>query len=247
VTIVAPGCLHADRRDPLTKLRSKTCFRTYRTRGWCVLEIFASYLSREKSHPILCITSREGIPEWFSPLEAQKLAVGTCDFTCCQRNHKFGDRIVPCDRGITRSILETLIESKVKSLFFTNNIKYARLFRCMSQWWLRDSTTIISDNEKTLENLRQDLSWDDHDDIGTTWIDRCDISILAYAVIGNHLKAVKKILTLYNKRELVSWAMPSDGATQVGIPGYATCLWGVRCVLPFSPPPPRSINTFTQI
>ena len=29
VVIVAPGCLHFDRRDPETKLRTKTCYRTY--------------------------------------------------------------------------------------------------------------------------------------------------------------------------------------------------------------------------
>ena len=73
VVIVAPGCLHADRRDPDTKLRTKTCYRTYRNRGWCVLEMFASFLSREKTHPTLLITSSEGTPEWVSPLEAQNL------------------------------------------------------------------------------------------------------------------------------------------------------------------------------
>ena len=31
VVIVAPGCLHADRRDPNTNLRTKTCYRTYVT------------------------------------------------------------------------------------------------------------------------------------------------------------------------------------------------------------------------
>ena len=49
VVIVAPGCLHADRRDPDTKLRTKTCYRTYRNRGWCVLEMMCSLHSREKS------------------------------------------------------------------------------------------------------------------------------------------------------------------------------------------------------
>ncbi len=57
VVIVAPGCLHANRRDPDTKLRTKTCYRTYRGRGWCVLELFASYLSRDKTFPTLLITS----------------------------------------------------------------------------------------------------------------------------------------------------------------------------------------------
>eukprot|EP00938_MAST-03A_sp_MAST-3A-sp1_P002860 g2860.t1 len=59
VVVVAPGCLHADRRDKDTNLRAKTCYRTYRKRGWCVLEIFSSFLSREKTHPILLITSSE--------------------------------------------------------------------------------------------------------------------------------------------------------------------------------------------
>jgi len=94
VTIVAPGCLHADRRDSESKNRARICYRTYRNRGWCVLEMFASYLSRDKQHPALLITSREGMPEWVSPLEIQKLAVGTSDFTCCQRNHIFGGRVV---------------------------------------------------------------------------------------------------------------------------------------------------------
>ena len=68
-------------------------------RGWCVATLLR--ISHETRHPLL-ITSATGIPEWISPMDAQKLAVGTCDFTCCQRNHKFGNRIVPCDHGITR-------------------------------------------------------------------------------------------------------------------------------------------------
>ena len=79
VVIVAPGCLHADRRDPDTKLRTKTCYRTYRNRGWCVLEMMCSLHSREKAHPALLITSAEGTPEWVSSWEALKLAVSDGD------------------------------------------------------------------------------------------------------------------------------------------------------------------------
>ena len=103
--------------------------------------MFASYLSREKAPPALLITSAEGTPEWVSSMEVLKLGVGLCDFTCCQRNHKFGDRIVPCDRGITREILLKLIASKVKHLFETDNIKLARLFHCMTQWWTRGASS----------------------------------------------------------------------------------------------------------
>ena len=128
VAIVAPGCLHADRRDPETNLRTKTCYRTYRNRGWCVLEMFASYLSREKTHPTLVITSAEGVPEWISTLEAQKLAVGLCDFTCCERNHIFGDRIVPCDRDITSKILLKLGRSKVEHMYKCDDLRIGRIY-----------------------------------------------------------------------------------------------------------------------
>ena len=99
--------------------------------------MMCSLHSREKTHPALLITSAEGTPEWVSSLEALKLAVGLCDFTCCQRNHKFGNKIVPCDRGITREILETLIASKVEHLFKTENIKLARLFLDVLCTWAR--------------------------------------------------------------------------------------------------------------
>ena len=116
-----------------------------RNRGWCVLEMFRCTVAR-KTHPALLITSAEGTPEWVSPLEALKLAVGLCDFTCCQRNHKFGDKIVPCDRGITREILETLIASKVKHIFQRQKTSNSlRMFHCMvavvDSWAFNDQGT----------------------------------------------------------------------------------------------------------
>ena len=131
--------------------------------------MFASFLSREKTHPTLLITSAMGTPEWNSPLEAQKFAVGTCDFTCCQRNHKFGDKIVPCDRGITRDILETLIESKIEMLFKTENTKLGRMFHCMAHWWLRDSSTITTDTRYDIEALKCELRWDETKDEMTSY------------------------------------------------------------------------------
>ena len=41
VTIVAPGCLHAERHDLTGEGKSKICFRTYRNRG----ELIYHYLS----------------------------------------------------------------------------------------------------------------------------------------------------------------------------------------------------------
>jgi len=176
VAIVAPGCLHADRRDPKTKLRTKTCYRTYRKRGWCVLEIFASFLSRQKMYPALLITSAEGIPEWVSPSTSLRLSVCMSDFTCCQRNHIFGDRVVPCDRGITRDILKILIDSKIGHLFKTENFKVARLVFSAHKWWLRGSSNFTSDSLHDLEHFKTKLGWesnlDDCQSDRAPWIDR---------------------------------------------------------------------------
>jgi ankyrin repeat protein len=224
---VAPGCLHADRRDPETKHRTKTCYRTYRRRGWCVLEIFASYLSRDKTYPALLITSATGIPEFISSMDIQKLAVGTCDFTCCLRNHIFGDKIVACDRGITRSILEKLIESKVQYLFEIKDTKLARLFRCIRQWWLRGSS-VECGGTLTLNDLKSDLRWsDEKDGRDQSWIDRDGFSILLYAIFKNDLSVVKEILTIFrsNLVRLLSWRCPREGIIEIGAPGHITCLY----------------------
>ena len=166
-----------------------------------MLESFTSFLSRKKTHPELLITSATGIPEWISSLEVLKLAVGTCDFTCCQRNHKFGDKIVPCDRGITREILLTLIASKVKHLFKTEQFKLARLTHCATQVWTRGPSSLnhVVSSCTTLADLKLQLRWDesiDNRDSKDPWEDRAGISILAYTIGLNKIEAVREVLQL---------------------------------------------------
>jgi len=245
VVIVAPGCLHADRRDPKTKLRTKTCYRTYRSRGWCVLEMFASFLSRFKTHvrhffcfcffcltkhkyitnyrlttykqPILLITSKCGQPEWVSSLECQKLAVGTSDFTCCQRNHIFGDRVVPCDRGITRTILDKLITSKAKQMFNDNEIVGARLCVCLANWWIRTESVLKEHLSSSLENFKRIISWDDQ--IDGELVDRKNVPILFYAAIRNDVK-IALFMKECNRLDRLCLNVPAleDGDVRFGIP-----------------------------
>ena len=229
--VVAPGCLHADRRDAETKLRTKTSFRTYRTRGWCVLEILASFLSRSKDYPILCITSATGYPEWLSNLEAQKLSIGLCDFTCCQRNHIFGDRVVPCDRGICRSIVEVMIDFKVAFLFKNRKLRLARMF-CSGEreWCLRGSSTVLE--RKGGSNLREfkiTLRWEnmiDGIEKESPWNDRTGTPILLYAVIANKIDVVREILDLYdsNCEHLLAWRFGKDGEIVFAMPGWSSIL-----------------------
>ena len=159
---------------------------------------------------------------WTSPLEILKLSIGLAEFTCCQRNHKFGDKIVPCDRMITREILETLIESKVKHLFDTDNIKLARIFHCMTQWWTRGPSSSSQVASCTsLADLKHQLRWNesmDGQDSTIPWEDRFGISILAYGVAVNEIKIVQEILRLHNYRKsaLLAWRFPRRPARSDG-------------------------------
>jgi len=190
--------------------------------------VHARAVSRNKSHPSLLITSARGTPEWISPLEAQKLCVDLSEFTCCQRNHKFGDKVVSCDRNTARSILEALIESKVFNLFKNNKIKLARLFSIGRQWWLRGG----KDRDHWEEGQKGDLKawktkrlkWDEDD---CSWKDRYGVSILAYAVIGDREDLVKEILETSSKSDRIKqldWKFSKEGVVEIGVPGHSAAL-----------------------
>ncbi len=83
--ILAPGCTHFDKIDPRTGRKTNLCYRTYRLNATCVFEMFSSYLSTkggEQVRPALLVRSGTGTPNWISPMECQKLAVGMSTFEC---------------------------------------------------------------------------------------------------------------------------------------------------------------------
>jgi len=100
---------------------ARQCYRTWRKRGWCVLEFFASYLSRDKRHPCLLITSSEGIPEWIPQGESLKLSLGYSNFTCCERNHNFDGTVVVCDRITVRFYYRAYIYMTHTHTLFTHS------------------------------------------------------------------------------------------------------------------------------
>jgi len=112
--ILVPGSIHVDRR-------SYNCYRTFRSRAFCVMEMFAAFLSRRKTHPTLLIRSSGTVPKWISTIDAQTLAVGESSFTCCAKNHEgeFGN----CDREIATAVLDRMIAKKTTHLFSSNNTR----------------------------------------------------------------------------------------------------------------------------
>eukprot|EP00938_MAST-03A_sp_MAST-3A-sp1_P000415 g415.t1 len=155
--ILAPPGEHKDRGIE----DEDTCYRTWRRRGWCLLELFASFMSRDVTNPPLLVRSEKGTPTWVSPSDATNMCVGHAKFTCCERNHTCTTETqkiihgldtkedvdeeeelcltIPCDKPVAGGIMTRLLEAKVYDMFNMNkDVKRARLLKCMSWWWLRD-------------------------------------------------------------------------------------------------------------
>lgn len=114
--ILVPVTVHLDRIDAYTGRREFLCYRTWRKRGLCVLELFCSFLSRRKTHPTLLVRSDVETPTWISSHECLRLSIGECDFTCCEMNHlrHDGQKPIRCVRPIAQNVVESLIQSKIK-------------------------------------------------------------------------------------------------------------------------------------
>ena len=202
IMVLVPGCYHSDRRSP-------TCFRSWRRRGWCLLELYASAMARDSSNPPLLVRSERGTPMWMSPLEILKLSIGLADFTCCQRNHVIttetqkiisGGKVkkIPCDKPIAGGILEQLIDAKINHLFNAEcDFVMARLYSVLKHWWMRGISvatmhTPDKDKKNVISKFKKKLRWGDKDN--KEWFDRGGIGILFYAVMSNQLHVVNKLL-----------------------------------------------------
>eukprot|EP00947_MAST-08B_sp_MAST-8B-sp1_P001188 g1188.t1 len=143
VIIVAPPGTHEDREED-------TCYRSWRSRGWCMMELFACLFSRQKDSPVMVVTSAEGTPYYINPGSALLyMSVDRANFSCCQRNHVpfnltatqkilLGDKAtIPCDKPVVMSILEPIIDAKIAHLHAEGNLKHARYYRALKGWVLR--------------------------------------------------------------------------------------------------------------
>jgi hypothetical protein len=237
IMILVPGCHHSDRKVP-------TCYRTWRRRGWCLLELYAAVMARDSSNPPLLVRSERGTPSWMSPLEILKLSIGLADFTCCQRNHVIttetqkimsGGKVkkIPCDKPIAGGILEQLINAKINHLFNAEgDIVMARLHYVLKRWWMRelkDQEMFITDNNKSaVEKFKKKLRWKDNE----KWFDCGGVGALFYAVGSYETHIVQELLQELKRsfkgveytRRLES-RIRDEGYVALGIPGGTTTLF----------------------
>jgi hypothetical protein len=227
--ILAPGCTHFDRIDASTQRKMNLCYRTYRLRARCVLELFCAFLTTrggEKARPALLVRSGTGNPNWISPLECQKLAVGTSSFQCCESNHTI---IKICRRSDSLVILDRLIEERARSLFVSNNYAEARFSLCLRNYWCRgliDEETKMSWN--SIVDFKSSIRWSDiHDD---AFVDREGFPLLGYVAMSDCTKIVQDILMEIREtsgsHQLLRVRAPKEGLVGMGITGSCTVLGG---------------------
>ena len=174
--------------------------------------------------PALLVRSGKGTPKWTSPLECQKLAVGTSIFECCANNHS---KIKECRRSICLKSLDEMIERRARSLFSSNKCAEARFTICFRNYWCRgliDETTRVSWN--TLKEFQDDLRWIYPPE--NNFIDREGFPLLGYAVGTDCERVVEEVLTeIKHSSEPQKWLRaraPKSGLVVVGITGHMTVL-----------------------
>jgi ankyrin repeat protein len=235
ILILVPGCYHIDRKVP-------TCYRTWRRRGWCLLELYAAVMARDSSNPPLLVRSERGAPIWISPLEILKLMVGMADFTCCQRNHIIttatqkimsGNKVktIPCDKPIAASILEKLIDAKTNHFFVQKNYVMGRWYAIGKRWWMRGlkssrQTEIVASEDRVVVEIFkiEVLRWNNEND--GEWFDQDGVSVLLYAICQCNERVVRSTVKLLHQsfrgEELahhLESRITSEGFPVLGIPG----------------------------
>ena len=236
ILILVPSLYHSDRKVP-------TCYRTWRRRGWCLLELYAAAMARDSSNPPLLVRSERGTPMWMSPWRVLKLSIGLADFTCCQRNHVIttetqkvmnGGEVkkIPCDKPIAGGILEQLIDAKINHLFNAEgDMVMARLHMVFKHWWMRGlkkKEKIVADEKMTaVQKFKKKLRWD----TGKSWFDRGGMGLLMYAVTADEFHVVSELLQMLKRdfkgdeytRRLES-RIRDEGYVSLGVPGGTTTL-----------------------
>ena len=139
----------------------KLCYRTYRLRARCVFEMFSAFLTTkggEQVRPALLVRSGEGKPNWSSPLECLKLAVGRSEFECCTTNHT---RIKTCQKPVARFSLNKMIISRANTFFLVNEYALARFHKTLRVWWLRglQRKEDCESQPSSLDSFLQYLHW----------------------------------------------------------------------------------------
>ena len=135
IMILAPLLTHQDAKNADGSPVQCT-YKLWRSRGWCRMEYIAAILAK-RPVPLMLVLGADCVPEFVNPIDMFLMAAGDGNFTCCSRNHDFGNGPVECDKGTVRGVMELMLDSKVAHLHATDDIIAARWFESLRPWLLR--------------------------------------------------------------------------------------------------------------
>lgn len=188
--VVAPSARHGN-------LLEQSDFQSWRRRGWCRMEFTAAMLAQEELR-ILLVRGGSDTPCFVNPMDCQGLMCGEGEFTCCARNHTTG----PCDKHKVRSVMETMIASKIQHFKDIGDVLEYRWFVMLKPALMKglpvaegvgEETQRPASSSSALQRLKTKLAWRD-DATESAYTATSGVSLLHWACLGNELEAVKELL-----------------------------------------------------
>mmetsp|Transcript_19 Transcript_19/g.23 ORF Transcript_19/g.23 Transcript_19/m.23 type:complete len:261 (+) Transcript_19:328-1110(+) len=159
--VLAPICVHKETRGSCN-------FATWRTRGWCRLEMMSAILSTREVRVMVC-TGAEATPFLLHPFEAPRMPVGHGEFSCCELGHTMGGHTIACDKQRIRGAMEEMLQAKVQSFKLDGKVPEKMWFACMQTFFLKglpekevsfsipESVSLFPDEEEDVEKLHHFL------------------------------------------------------------------------------------------
>lgn len=205
ILILAPTTLPCSKNSPVySKRRSVRSFRTWRRRGWCVLEYHAALLTRRSDTTILLVRNVQAIPHVINKYDVLVTSrPGHCEFTCCDTKHHFRDGTVECDLESAYKLLNIMVARKFVQLTRANRLDAARTLYCMKHVLLRGlgRTTNASIERGRIKSLRErftcpierlkfELMWRKDNE----HTEKTNMTLLKYAVLKDDEDAVNSLL-----------------------------------------------------
>jgi len=217
--VLVPVCKHHD-RDVVCN------YSTWRSRGWCRVELQAALLKHGNIHVMVC-NGAETTPFFIYPSDAWQLVAGEGEYTCCRLGHKINGEVVECDKLRIRGVLSNMLDSKVQHLESIGNLASMRWLCCMRHYVLRGlplpeqvhrpeplMAPAPSAGEhccNTISNatasLRRRLSWTAADDAVAASTGR---SLWLYAALADDVPAMQCLLQGRSRVGLESEVLQAD-------------------------------------
>lgn len=189
ILILTPLATHQDRGDLCD-------YASWRSRGWCRMELWAALLARGGSTVMIC-KGAEATPEFIAPYDALSLPAMEGNFTCCRLGHQINGSEVSCDKGKVLRVLESMLELKVRHLLSEGKVWTMRHFVCLrkricqggdSQLFRRTTSQL---NMMSFDDFVFKLSWQKEDESAGAATGR---SLLLYASRAGESEALRAIL-----------------------------------------------------